>query len=149
MSKSANPVITLAVVSGLAYGLFKLSQKHLQQTFANLLIQPRDISLHGDMLEVVFNIQNPNSQPLIIKAIFGTLFLNNVKVANVNSIGNYVIPAANQKTLPVLAKPDLLLLGLELPKLLKIPLNVNMQFVGTINVNDQAVPLKLTYAFHG
>jgi len=145
----ANDLLKIALGAGLVFVGYEVMQHlHKQETqeARNMKLKIQGIHVENDgTMNIDMLVQNPNSQDFSIKSVIGNLVINKNPVASINMFGNYVVRGNDQETIPLTAKVSGVDVFHALQKYFAAG-KVSLFFQGTINVNDKAVPMTLSYA---
>ena len=137
-----NPLLAI----GLLVGAYYFFDKSKQRSFnSGVRVQIANVELDSGKLLVTFNIQNPNSQAVTIRSLFGEVAVNGQKVGLVKNAAPMVIQpnAESRMKLQVSFKvPNLIT---TLASLTKGIAGSKILFTGTVNANNVATPLNIEY----
>lgn len=135
-------------MGGLAAGGYYIYRKQssatLQQTAKDLRIKILGIHNEQSAIAMNFDIQNPNSTGLMIRAIVGDLYADGKRIAAISMFGDYLVAGARQMTIPIVAKPYKRELLISAQNLWDRG-TARVYFQGSINVNNIKIPLTLNY----
>lgn len=144
MASTGNILLGVMAVAGVGYGIYTYDQKHKGQQMGNMRLKVLSVNLQdGDIVMSVL-IQNPNSQNMAVQSFVGDMLVNDNKVANIKMFGDYVAKGNTEITIPLVIKPNQQNLFTQMMGLFKNG-GARIKFVGTINVNNNAIPLILSY----
>ena len=135
--------ITLLAAGGL-YEYMQYSKKHLAAETRGIQLKILNVAVEDSDITMNVKILNPNSEKMEVKSFVGKMYASGKYIGDVDMFGDYIAQGNNQITLPLIVKPKIFPLFEELRKQW-IKGRVPVTFAGTINVNDHAMPLKLSY----
>lgn len=136
-------MIALGLVAA-GYLAYRYNVQHLGQGARNLRLKIVSVGL--DQTDIVINVKilNPNSESLSVKSFVGEMYVNGQPVADIQMFGDYTARANNQITIPLIARPKAANLFNMLANAFRQGF-AKVMFAGTINVNDQPIPIRLNY----
>jgi len=147
MAKGSN-ILPLIVLAGGAYFGWEYLKKHnvLQATAETRNLRVRIEGIHSDESNVSMdiNIENPNSNNFDIRSFVGSMYVDGKQVGEVNMFGEYNVKANSQEVLPLTVRPNISVYRAALASIVKGKSRIT--FSGTINVNNHAVPLSISYS---
>jgi len=109
------------------------------------------VKLSGDNVDMDVYIQNPNSYPMVIKAIVGEVWINSsstgrLKVGNVARYGTAVIQPVSETKFPIVVKLRFIQVLAYFNNLISGKMkNQVLQFTGTINIDNVPYPVNESY----
>lgn len=103
------------------------------------------VKFKGNRLEVAMIISNPTSSDIVVNSVVGEVYLNGRKFGNVESFVKTIIKANNKTTLYLDVRIMLPQLMTELLDMANKKLSVQIDMTGSINVDNQVMPLSLAY----
>lgn len=98
-----------------------------------------------DELQVTFNIHNPNTRDAVVKSVVGDVYVNNSKVARVQTYNQVVVRGNASTTYPVLTKLNPVRAFQSIVEMVKGVAGSTVRFVGTANIDDVAQPINASY----
>ena len=147
MEKGSN-ILPLIVLAGGAYFGWEYLKKHnvLQAAAETRNLRVRIEGIHSDESNVSMdiNIENPNSNNFDIRSFVGSMYVDGKQVGEVNMFGEYNVKANSQEVLPLTVRPNISVYRAALASIVKGKSRIT--FSGTINVNNHAVPLSISYS---
>lgn len=115
-----------------------------QLTARALRVRVGKLGIEGNRLKVALIISNPTSNNIVVRSVVGEVWLNGVKVGNVESFVETVV-AANKKTT---LYTDVRLMALQLFEVYREitaadnkKIRLDIAFTGTVNANNMAIPV--------
>ena len=101
--------------------------------------------IHADQHEVSMdvNIQNPNTSNFDIQSFVGSMQVDGRKVGDVQMFGDYNVKGNSQMTLPLVVVPNISIYQQAMKGMIRGKSRIS--FSGTINVNNHAIPLSISY----
>ena len=147
MAKGSN-ILPLILLAGGAYFGYDYMKKHnlLQATAETRNLRVRIEGIHSDESNVSMdiNIENPNPNNFDIKSFVGSMYVDGKQVGEVNMFGEYNVKANSQEVLPLTVRPNISVYRAALASIVKGRSRIT--FSGTINVNNHAIPLSISYS---
>lgn len=138
----------LIVLAGGAYFGWEYLKKHnvLQAAAETRNLRVRIEGIHSDESNVSMdiNIENPNANNFDIRSFVGSMYVDGKQVGEVNMFGEYNVKANSQEVLPLTVRPNISVYRAALASIVKGKSRIT--FSGTINVNNHAVPLSISYS---
>ena len=116
----------------------------LGKEIINLRLKITGVTVEHGLITIFINVINPNSANLEIKSFVGNIYSGSVKIADVKMFGDYVVYGNSELEIPLVANPVLTNLMMQLFATYKQRV-INIMFDGSVNVNDNLIPLKLNY----
>lgn len=96
-------------------------------------------------LQITFNIDNPNTRDSVVKSVVGDVYVNDKKVARVQTY-NQVTVRGNASTIyPVLTKLNPVRAIQSIVEMVKGLPGSTVRFIGTANIDDIAQPINVSY----
>lgn len=149
-----NP-LTYIVVAGIVGYAYKDRLAHFLDTVRRKNVAPgQQLSLRMKILGVHpendgtinmdLQIINSNSFPMSIKSIVGEVLINGHAIAAVKFYGNNIVPGNQEAIIPLMTRINSGKLIHVMPQLFRKGGGV-LQLLADININDHAVPLKMTH----
>ncbi len=135
----------LLILGIAAYAFKNRSERQVRQSFANLDVAITGVHDEQGALVMTVKVLNPNSAPMEVRSLVGSMYVNGSLVAKINMMGDYIAAANNQVTLPILMQPVSANIATQLRQRIRDRWHGRTSFRGTINVNNQALPLQLNY----
>lgn len=140
-------IVPGALFLGLAaYVMVERGKRQARQSFANLDVAMTGVHDEQGTLILTVKVINPNPIPMEVKSLVGTMYVNNMLVAKVNMIGDYIAQANNQITLPIIVQPVSSNIAIQLIERIRNKWRGITQFKGVINVNNNALPVQMRMA---
>lgn len=96
-------------------------------------------------IQVTFNIDNPNTKDAVVKSVVGDVYVNNTKVARVQTYNQVTVKGNAATIYPVSAKINLVRAARSVADLIKGVAGSTIRFVGTANIDNVAQPVNVTY----
>jgi LEA14-like dessication related protein len=147
MAKGSN-ILTLILLAGGAYFGYDYLKKHnLLQAAAetrNLRVRIEGIHSDEDNVSMDINIENPNANNFDIKSFVGSMFVDGKQVGEVKMFGDYNVKANSEQVVPLQVRPNISVYRAALNSIVKGKSRIT--FSGTINVNNHAIPLSISYS---
>lgn len=112
-------------------------------------VQVLDIDVDWQRIRLTLNVQNPTSGNIVLRAIYGDLFVNGTKVANVSYSGYTSIPAASSNYFNIEGRFIAQNMGPLLNDLVAGRKRYDLVFHGSANINSELVPFNLQVAMNG
>jgi LEA14-like dessication related protein len=139
-------LLKVALLGGAAYAaalLFTNSKANVNA--GSLAIRLTDIDIDWQRIRLTLQISNPTTGNIIIRSIIGDLYVNGTIIGKVLTQGYHVINANGTLQLPVNAQ---LSLGPAVQTYINSLRNrepLHIDFVGSINLNNQLMPVRLKW----
>ena len=142
---------------GLAFLAYKaiiaprLKGQQLKQYIARFTMQIIGVHFKGDNLEIDVYIQNPNSFPIVIRAVVGELFVHapqggRLKVGNINRYGTTIVKPVSETKFVMSIRLRFIELLAYFNKIMAGKMRGQvLQFVGNINIDGLPYPVNITY----
>jgi LEA14-like dessication related protein len=126
----------------LGYIVMNQSKHKTNQEYANLDIAIAGV--HADGLEVLMTVKvlNPNSIAMEIQSFVGSMYVGSQQVAKLQMFGDYIAKPNASISFDIICKPIVANLYSTFGKKLR---GLQIMFKGTINVNNNAIPLTVKY----
>lgn len=137
------------IVGGLlAYMFFRGTKDTAVQNryYAGVRAQITGAKLQGRGILVTIKFQNPNSQPAVVRSVFGEVSLNGRKVGLVSMSKPVTVAGNGETSMDLQVQMKLPNVITSVAELLKGIANSVIDITGTMNVNNSPIPIKLTYA---
>lgn len=147
MSVTTKDILTAGVF--LAAGVYLVNTyatDHLGQGARNLRLKIVNVNLDGTDIVLSVKVLNPNSQEMQVQSFVGEMMVNNQVVADIKMFGNYIARANGEVTIPLIARPRMGNLYKMLMQSFALPGGARITYAGTINVNNQPIPITLSYS---
>ena len=142
--RSNTNILLLGLGAFLVYRFFK-NDAEGARLFSSVRLQMRDISIQGDDIVIRFNIQNPTSEKILFRSLVGDVYLSGEKVGNAESFMQKWIPIGNSEIV-VNVQMKIYNIATKIAQMIQYRQRPVLEFNGTININDQLIPLSTTYA---
>lgn len=115
--------------------------------YAGIRLRITKVDMKDNFVYVTFRIQNPNTDAVIIRSIVGDLYVNNNKVGNVSSFDVVQVNGNAETYITLKVQVKIINTLVEWYKMFNNKkLKITARFVGTMNMNNQVVPLDVKYA---
>lgn len=115
--------------------------------YAGIRLRITKVDMKDNFVYVTFRIQNPNTDAVIIRSIVGDLYVNNNKVGNVSSFDVVQVNGNAETYITLKVQVKIINTLVEWYKMFNNKkLKITARFVGTMNMNNQVVPLDVIYA---
>ena len=143
-----NYIWIVAAVAAVGYFIYR------KTTFAkNLVFRLSDVKPSGSLKDpkiiISVNVSNPSNQKATIKAVAGTLYLDDKEISVINTTTTQIIEPQTDSTLRIEAKPQIFgivkLLQELYSKAKRKKIKPNFRFEGNINVNGVLLPINESY----
>lgn len=131
----------------LAYMLLRGSKDRAVQNryYAGIRAQMTGARLQGKGITVTIKFQNPNSEPAVVRSVFGEVSLNGRKVGLVSMSKPVTVAGNGETSMDLQVQMKLPNIITSVAELLKGIANSVIDLTGTMNVNNSPIPIKLTY----
>jgi len=104
------------------------------------------VRIVNGMFRCDLHIQNPNSQGITVRSVVGDFYVNHVKVGNVSSFKEMLVAGNSDSVIEFDIKPKVLNIFNLVTNMLNQRLRIDVFFDGTINANNQAMPVQIHYS---
>lgn len=142
MMKLRKPILFgLAAVAG--YYLLKVANVANVATKARFVL--RGISFHGLNLVARIGVLNPTSSQLNFSSFVGDVFLGDKVVATAQSFTPVAVMANSQQDVNITFVPNTFGIVEVLTDALNKSVNTKVTIVGTANINNLTIPVKLVW----
>jgi LEA14-like dessication related protein len=123
------------------YLLYLLYSSNKAEIKANA-IEARIVGVDADLqsIRITINIDNPTTGNIVVRSIFGNLFIDRANVATVRFSGYTVIPSNGSNTITITGEYIAQNLGKFLYNLFNGRQTFEIAFSGTMNVNNEMIP---------
>lgn len=123
------------------YILYLLYSSNKAEIKANA-IEARIVGVDADLqsIRITINIDNPTTGNIVVRSIFGNLFIDRANVATVRFSGYTVIPSNGSNTITITGEYIAQNLGKFLYNLFNGRQTFEIAFSGTMNVNNEMIP---------
>lgn len=96
-------------------------------------------------LQVTFEIHNPNTRDAVVKSVVGDVYVNNNKMARVQTYNQVTVRGNSATTYPVLVKLNPVRAVKSIIDLVKGVAGSTFRFIGTANIDDISQPVNASY----
>ncbi len=143
MAKSANIALGVVALGAAAYFYKEYDQRQKGQQTRNMKLKIVGVAVQDGDIVITIKMLNPNSENMEVQSFVGQMLVNGQKVADVKMFGDYIAKGNSEITIPLIVKP-------KEPKLFQAVVTflknkVKVTYTGTVNVNNAAIPLTLSY----
>lgn len=142
--REVSPILLL----GAAFLFYQYTKKQavVNRYYAGIRVQIASARQVGNDIVVTFRIQNPNSNTVVIRSLVGDVFINGGKVGNAGSFQTINVLGNAETYVPINVRINALQSVAVLANMITAKnKKIVIKFVGTINVNNIATPLNLSY----
>lgn len=140
-----NYIWIVAAVAAVGYFVYR------RMSFAkNLVFRLSDIKPEGSLrdpkLIISVAVSNPSNQKATIKAVTGTLYLDDREISVINTTTSQIIEQQTDSILRLVAKPQIIGIALLIKDFImktktKQKFNKTFKFIGNINVDGVLLPI--------
>lgn len=142
-----NYIWIVAAVAAVGYFVYRKMNFAKSLVFRLSDVKP-DGSLKDPKVIISINVSNPSNQRANIKAVTGTLYLDDREISVINTSTSQIIEPQTDSILRIVAKPQIIGIALLLKDLFtkstKRKLNKVFKFVGNVNVDGVLLPINET-----
>lgn len=141
-------VSSVVKVGGFALlGIWLLNAIGLGAVASTLNVYIKGFGFGNGGVSVQLAVQNPRSTGFTINSIVGNVFANGNQIANLSSFYPVLVAPNSESIVPVTLRTGVLDIFSNLRDIIDGELNLGarIDIVGTINVNDTAIPLNIQY----
>lgn len=96
-------------------------------------------------LQITFNVDNPNTKDSVIKSVVGDVYVNNAKVARVQTYNQVTVRGNSATTYPVMVKLNPVRAVKSIVDMVKGIAGSTVRFIGTANIDDVAQSINVSY----
>jgi len=146
---SVKPSTALLLAGGIYLAILIGSAKKDTIKANNLHPYIDDIDLDWQRIRIRIVVQNPWAGNLVVRAIFGDLYINGDHVARMSYSGYTNIPAAGSNYFTITGTYITQNMGRLIYQMFNGRKNYEVTFKGTANLNSEMVPIEITKRFNG
>jgi len=136
--------IIIAAAAAAGYFIYRKSQFAKNLVFRLSDVQP-DSNLKDPKIIISISVSNPTNQRATIKAITGTVYLDNKEISIVNTTTTQIIEPTSDSIIRIVAKPQIFGILTFIKKLLykskRDKIDRTVKFVGNVNVDGVLLPI--------
>lgn len=137
-----NGILPIFFIAAAMYLITRYKQKEYLQGFRAYIGR---MVIDGNYLVFDLHIQNPNSERIEIRSFFGEVFVNGKKVGRVEASGLQIIGGNSDSIIKLKVRPQPLQI-LAVAETIAKKMQAVVYFNGTMNANNEAVPIQVKYA---
>lgn len=139
-----NYIWIVAAVAAVGYFVYRKMNFAKSLVFRLSDVKP-DGSLKDPKVIISVNVSNPSNQKATIKAVTGTLYLDDREISVINTQTSQIIEAQSDSVIRIVAKPQIIGIAMLIKDLLskskRNKIDKTFKFIGNVNVDGVLLPI--------